>query len=120
MKAHDYNVGDILCNSWGYDQTNVEWFEVVALAGKSMVVLREIESRVVPGSEGFMSGSVVPVPGAYRVERVMDYDKMQPVERERPPLRKRVDKYGRVDIHSASFGRASKWDGKPEYSSHYA
>lgn len=120
MKNHEYEVGDILCNSWGYDQTNVEWFEVVALAGKSMVVLREIGAAVVPGSEGFMSGRVVPVPGAYRVDRFYDHDKRADVVRERPPLRKRVDKYGRVDIHSASFGRASKWDGNPKYESHYA
>lgn len=116
--SHVYKVGDILNNSWGYDQTNVEFFEVVALAGKSMVELREIGKAMVPGSDGFMSGSVVPVPGAY----VKDFTWIdgERVERERPPLRKRVDKYGRVDIHSASFGRASKWDGRPCYESHYA
>lgn len=35
-------VGDIFSASWGYDQTNVNFFQVIALAGKSSVRVREV------------------------------------------------------------------------------
>jgi hypothetical protein len=42
--------GAIFCYSWGYDQTNIEYWQVVARSGQ-MVTLREIGREVVPGSE---------------------------------------------------------------------
>lgn len=35
-------VGDIFSTSWGYEQTNVNFFQVIALAGKSSVRVREV------------------------------------------------------------------------------
>lgn len=60
------NVGDIFYNSWGYDQTNVDFYEVVRTTEK-MVEIKPIQSRVVEG--GAYSQSVEPVRGSYR-----DYD----------------------------------------------
>jgi len=45
-------VGDILDTSWGYDQTNVEFFQVVSISGKSAVV-REISQQQVNASGPF-------------------------------------------------------------------
>lgn len=54
-------IGSIYRRSWGYDQTNVDYFQVVALKAKTVVV-REIEYAEVPGSnQGGMSCKVVPV-----------------------------------------------------------
>src|SRR6478736_6785039 len=36
-KPHGLKVGDVLRASWGYDQTNIDYYEVVKLIGKSMV-----------------------------------------------------------------------------------
>jgi len=55
-------VGDVLHCSWGYDQTNCEFYEVVALVGKSMVEIRKIASE---SDGGGMSGQCVPCPGQY-------------------------------------------------------
>ena len=52
--------GDIYVASWGWEQTNVDAYQVVAKKGAS-VVLREIALQSVEGSEGFMSDRVVPV-----------------------------------------------------------
>jgi len=41
-------VGDVLEASWGYDQTNVDFFQVVALRGKTQCVIREICGRENP------------------------------------------------------------------------
>lgn len=61
---HDLKVGDVLHGSWGYDQTNPEFYEVTELRGKR-VVIRELCCETVEGSEGFMSCRTRPVPGSY-------------------------------------------------------
>lgn len=43
--ADGVHVGDIFFDVWGYDQTNVDFYQVVALKGKHTAVLREIGSR---------------------------------------------------------------------------
>jgi hypothetical protein len=53
-------IGEIFRRSWGYDQTNVDYFQVVELKAKTVVV-REIDSTLVEGSAGAMCGNVVPV-----------------------------------------------------------
>lgn len=54
-------VGDILRCSWGYDQTNIDFFEVTALIGKAMVEIREIAQE----AEGEWTGKCVPMPGQF-------------------------------------------------------
>lgn len=56
-------IGDVFHTSWGYDQTNVEFFQVkeISKTGKTCKVI-QIGSSTVPGSEGFMSESCVPDP----------------------------------------------------------
>lgn len=56
--------GDIYVASWGWEQTNVDAYQVVAKKGAS-VVLREIALRSIEGSEQFMSDRVVPVKNAF-------------------------------------------------------
>jgi hypothetical protein len=39
LKASDHwNVGDVLFNSWGYDHINVDWYQVVEVKSKSIVI----------------------------------------------------------------------------------
>jgi hypothetical protein len=52
-------VGDIFYTSWGYDQTNVDFYMITAFKGKTVTVV-EIGSKTVSGSEGCMSSSVLP------------------------------------------------------------
>ena len=40
-------VDNVFCSSWGYEQTNVTFYQVVGVKGKTTVVLREIKSEVV-------------------------------------------------------------------------
>lgn len=39
-------VGDVFVSSWGYEQTNVNFYQVVALHGKTMVTIREIMAQI--------------------------------------------------------------------------
>lgn len=91
--------GDILSGSWGYDQTNVEFFEVLEVkpSGKS-----------VAGSEGFMSDSVVPAPGAY-------------AEGSKPMLKIVQPGYKGADqVKLKSYCYLSKYQGGQKYRSWYA
>jgi len=96
---HDYEVGDILSSTWGYDQTNVDFYEVTAVPGPKTVELRKIAQRTV-SSEG-QSDTVVPEPGEYISAS----------------MRKKVSPGGSVKITSYSY--ASKWSGRPMYATAY-
>lgn len=97
---HSLKEGDILYTSWGYDQTNVDFYQVTRVIDKA-IVIREIASKVVSG-DGF-SESVVAVPNHF----VGDPDKKIPTGTGNDP--------GRVRI--TSYSSAGLWDGKPKYQS---
>lgn len=40
-------VGDIFSASWGYEQTNVDFFQVVALVGKTSVRVRQVYPKMI-------------------------------------------------------------------------
>lgn len=63
-KPRELEVGDILRASWGYDQTNIDFYEVVKLVGESMVEIREIQQA--RSEVGWAVGKCVPLPGQYR------------------------------------------------------
>lgn len=61
---HSYTVGDVFKASWGYDQTNIDYYEVVGLIGTTMLEVREL----MQGREETLwaQGKCVPLPGQYR------------------------------------------------------
>ena len=110
------NVGTIFVHSWGYDQTNVDFYEVVRKTG-SYVDVRPIASSEVDGTQGQMSASVVAVPGAFITKTY----KLQDAQGSyKTSLRKRVSFYSGSPHLSFEYGSCSVWDGRPMYSSWYA
>ncbi len=79
--GHDLKVGDVLSGSWGYDQTNVEFWQVTKLIGRRMVEIREL--ACMSEETGFMSGVAVPVPGEFT---------------SKAPLRRMVNEGGSVKL----------------------
>lgn len=98
--ARTLTVGQILYTSWGYDQTNVEFFEVTKLVGKASVEVRQL-AAVDEYSGQTMTGTKSPKPGQY----VGD-----------PIIKRDLD--GRVKFES--YRRAYPWDGRPKHYSTYA
>lgn len=45
--GHSLKVGDVLNSSWGYDQTNVDFYQVVEVPSKCFVVVRKIAGMTV-------------------------------------------------------------------------
>lgn len=94
----DVKVGDIFYRSWGYDQTNINFYQVTAVKGKS-AILREVGKRVV--KEDSSAEYVVAAPGKFKGA----------------PMKKLVQGDGRDLRVKMEHGSASLWDGKPKYQS---
>ncbi len=95
-KPHSLKVGDILYTSWGYDQTNVDFYQVVEVIGKCTVVIREVGQKTIDGFGG-PSEKVVAVKDSFIGE----------------PMTKRSNSTNSVRI--ASYASASPWDGQPKH-----
>lgn len=97
-KEH-YCVGDVLYDSWGYDQTNVDWFQVTKVKGKSIWLRKIAQNSSDAGN--------------------CSYGYTQPRRNEFicPEFRKTVQPGGHVA--SPLRGSLRKWDGKPQYCSSY-
>ena len=96
-------VGDILYGSWGYEQTNVDFYEVVKVSGRKITLALLAQKCK---EDGWLRGHCVPVPGNYIglpfTRLAQSYD----------------GKSAYVRIHDSSS--ASLWDGRPQYWSSYA
>lgn len=47
INKYGVKVGDVFCASWGYEQTNNDFFQVVALVGKQSVRVREVHPEII-------------------------------------------------------------------------
>lgn len=103
-------IGDILESSWGYDQTNIDYFQIVGVKGKS-VVIREI---------GFESKESAGVWATYHVTPKKDgflKDSPELLRRVRPSTYTGDATYSvKVDECRTAY----PWDGKPGYQTEYA
>lgn len=57
--THNVKIGQIFSMSWGYDQTNVNYFQVVSITAKGVYV-REIGANFVEGTQGRDCSDVQP------------------------------------------------------------
>lgn len=90
-----FKVGDILVAIWGYDQTNVDFYEVVGIT-KGTIDLCSINKRTDRRATG--ASYVVPVPGTCTGTAV----------------RKRT-RAGSDRVVAPRYGTAFRWSGRPMY-----
>lgn len=83
-EGHSLAVGDVLVASWGYDQTNYDYYQVTRLIGRRSVEIRELATEAQEHAEQAMAGHCVPVKGKFVGE----------------PMVKRVDTDGQVKVRS--------------------
>lgn len=112
-------VGDVLISSWGYEQTNVDAFQVVALVGSSSVRVKEVVLPVrKTKSNGMMSEDLI----LYQPDHFL-----KPVNRptfikdnEKGDLKRVQEKRAEPFIKINSFANAYKLkDGEKYYHSWY-
>ena len=100
-----YKIGDIVYNSWGYEQTNIDFFKVVKV-GPRTIEVREIDQKTEPGSEYSHGMACKVIPGENFLKEGKTY-------------LLRVKKGG-ILSSPESYYYISKWDGQPVYCSWYA
>lgn len=59
---HGVKVGDVFRSSWGYDQTNVDYYQVVAIGNKTATFCKIAQ---LSESDGFLQGNCVPAPNQF-------------------------------------------------------
>lgn len=94
--------GDILVSSWGYDQTNIDFYEVVKATEKTATPV-ELKSR--REEDGYMRYHAMPIPGSGHGK----------------PFRRRILDCLDVPacrINDSEFARL--WDGTPKLGTSYA
>ena len=141
MKAHvatQIEPGAILYSSWGYDQTNVDYYMVtrVTKASAWIVPMTAHEEQT-----GFMSGQASPLEpmthsewcecdhrvsnhseygcrGAYGDDCPCEQVKLVPIKPEMHRINRSYRPEGVLSL--TSYSSASLWDGASKYASHYA
>jgi len=88
--AAEVKVGDIYVNSWGYDETRVDFYKVLSVKG-SFAEIVEIGSKTSDDYDGFYHKSFA-APDLVTGK----------------PMRKKIGEYG---FKINSYSTASKWDG---------
>lgn len=94
-RAHNLEIGQVFYSSWGYDQTNVDFYEIVDVPSACYVVVREV-AKV--RREGAGNDSVSAAQGEFIGE----------------PMRKKVDMSYRPSI-KVGHQSAWIWDGRPKH-----
>ncbi len=97
--VNSYKVGDILYDSWGYEQTNLEWYQVVGTTKLGVKVRRIAHNYEATGK---MQGKETPVKGEFTSEKVETF---------------------RITVcadGSHFMKKASLWNGEALHSSSYA
>ncbi len=100
--------GAIFACSWGYEQTNVDFYRVERVAG-SFLVLQPIAADEASDGEMSLTGRVVPA---------------EPHRPDGAPIRRKLKVMaigeGRPFVQPESYSYAYPWDGRPMRVSHYA
>ena len=92
-KPHSLQVGDILSASWGYEQTNIDFYQVTAVTAKTVKIRELMQAR---SETGWCQGTCVPVKDKFKGDETSH----------------RSNNTNSVRVRS--YASASKWDGKPE------
>ncbi len=102
--SHGIKVGDIFYTSWGYEQTNTEFYQVTRVTEASVWLRRVAEDRE---DVRFMTATKTP-----RIGEFIGEEFRRKIRRGREPGRHNVS------INEVALGH--QWDGKPQWVSSYA
>ena len=94
---HSLVVGSILYSSWGYDQTNIDFYQVVEVVGKKSVKIRQIGSSIDHAEQG--ADYVVAIRNGFLNDS--------------EPKLKRVGQGNVISLNS--YSSAYPYDGEPKY-----
>lgn len=103
-KPHGLEVGHVFVASWGYEQTNIDFYQVTGIVGRCMVEVRKIaQADASNGREPWATGKAMPALDAFTG----------------PVLRRRVNGASR-SIRIDDVRTGFLWDGRPQNWTAYA
>lgn len=105
--ADSVEVGDIFASSWGWEQTNVTFYQVIKVT-KCFATIQKIDSVTTEDARLAMQGTTVPA---------------QPVKLVGEPMRRKISRNGYsedVKLSINDYANAYRWDGTPQRCSWYA
>jgi hypothetical protein len=106
-RPHTLKAGDILHHSWGYEQTQCDYWQVLRVTAHGAII-QAIGSKTVEAStyEHGMADMRLPVADDFYGD----------------PVKVRVNGFNRIAASEGrfSYGSAGVWDGRPHYCSWYA
>lgn len=107
--ADHFSIGDVIVNSWGYEQTNIDFFIVTAVKGKTITV-SEVYREQVAGTMYAHGMACDVVPTTELKPNAKTYN-----------LRVKSGYNGAAALSQPeSYYYMHKWDGRPMYKSWYA
>ena len=92
-----YKIGMILSAPYQYSARIPYFYEVVGVKGKSTIIVRELEQKIVSGDSYGQNGTCVPVPGKF--------------DKNSREINCRINKHGDIRIEDKY---TYEWSGKPE------
>lgn len=102
--SEGYKVGDYLYSTWGYEQTNVDFYKVVGVTAKTLKIVPVKSKTEIADSS--LSRYVVPTD---EINEYCVFDKNGDIEK-KGYMTKRINKYGYISI--SDYAKARKWDGR--------
>ncbi len=96
---HGLAVGDILYAVWGYEQTNVTFYEVIRVPSERSATVQQIEADITEDGQGGMSGTSMPRQGVFTPNST--------------PETRRASGLHMLGGGRRSGGSLTKWDGRP-------
>lgn len=101
-KNHTVKAGDVFCHSWGYDQTNIDFYEVVSVRGQMLELRQTMQDMVERHRDG---GAVSPKKGEFYGANT---------------LKKRINSHAGTPYISMPYGWCQIWDNNPKTFTNYA
>lgn len=109
-------VGDIFYSSWGYEQTNVDFFQVIALKGTTQVIIREVNLAI----EKEEATSSMSADRSYNVKKCTPLKESVFIkDNEKGQTKKILGTTEHPYINLTSFANAYKYNGGTLYESWY-
>ena len=111
---HTIQVGDVFVESWGYDQTNIDFYQVVRVMPKSVEIQaihatpvgEGYDTKLVPDLDNFRAGGRTPKSAKRKLVQFYDVNRNKI-----PPPVVQLEPY----LTMSSYSNAHLWNGERAY-----
>ena len=103
-------VGDIFYASWGYDQTNIDYYQIVGVTEKGCYI-RPIGAKRIHEKDEWGSDALMPAKDHF----IDGYDPFVKDPKKGAFKRTMRSSYSGVYLNMSSYANAYKWDGRVNY-----